>query len=215
MLSDRILSILEKTLAIAGTLSLAVFGAHLALAEYERTSEIEKFEETFQVSLKELPNPDQTLWSEKRVQAFEDSLSEDVGDVIGLFAIPRLGIEVPIYDGTTESQLSRGVGLIEGTSLPSEVGFAGLAGHRDGYFRKLKDIKVGDTMVFVSPERRITYSVQETLIVDPDAVEVLEPDGRPGITLVTCYPFYFVGSAPQRFIVRAELQPDLLVGEQQ
>ena len=105
--------------------------------------------------------------------------------------------------GTDAATLNRAVGWIEGTSEPGEPGNVGLAGHRDGFFRGLKDIVVGDTIEFATLDRTETYVITETMIVDPDAVGVLDPTEEPAITLVTCFPFYYVGPAPQRFIVRA------------
>ena len=87
-------------------------------------------------------------------------------------------------------------------------GNLGIAGHRDGYFRVLKDIQFGDEMTVTTPQGTQTYVVEQLMIVDPSAVEVLYPTSKPSITLVTCYPFYFVGHAPERFIVRAVLQEE-------
>jgi sortase A len=110
---------------------------------------------------------------------------------------------VPVFIGTGDLVLNRGVGQIEGTAPPGEVGNIGIAGHRDGFFRPLKDIAIGDELVLETTSESITFLVEELHIVDPADVWVLEPTDSPAVTLVTCYPFYFIGSAPQRFIVRA------------
>jgi sortase A len=99
------------------------------------------------------------------------------------------------------------VGWIEGTAALGVSGNLGLAGHRDGYFRGLKDLKIGDVIEVQTVERTMRYRVDETLIVEPSDVFVLEPTQEPSITLVTCYPFYFVGHAPQRYIVKGRLVP--------
>jgi sortase A len=103
--------------------------------------------------------------------------------------------------------MDRGIARIEGTAMPGQDdGNVGIAGHRDGYFRVLKDIQFGDEISVRTPSGTQTYIVQQLMIVDPSAVEVLNYTPEPSITLVTCYPFYFVGHAPERFIVRAVLQ---------
>jgi sortase A len=117
--------------------------------------------------------------------------------------IPRLGIEVALLDGTDEWTLNRAVGVIEETARPGSAGNIGLAGHRDGFFRALKDIQADDVLEIETISRIDRYRVERFWIVGPDDVSVLDPTPSPAVTLVTCYPFYFVGSAPQRFIVRA------------
>jgi sortase A len=119
--------------------------------------------------------------------------------------VPKLHLEVPLLDGSDELSLNRGVGHIAGTAYPGETGNIGIAGHRDGFFRRLKDIQVGDLIDLETISRRDSYQVERILIVDPNDVSVLQPGQTRGLTLVTCYPFYFVGSAPQRYIVQASL----------
>lgn len=151
--------------------------------------------------------PDQSLWSEGRKTAFSASLSMPVGPVLGVFEIPRLNLELPIYDGASDLHMDRGIGRIEGTAHPGhESGNLGIAGHRDGFFRILKDIELGDEIMVMTGSSAQTFVVEETMIVDPGAVEVLEHTDAVSVTLVTCYPFYFVGHAPERFIVRAVLR---------
>ena len=115
----------------------------------------------------------------------------------------RLRVEAPIYEGTDDTTLNRGVGHINGTPLPGAPGNSGLAAHRDSYFRALKEIAPGDAIEIVTRTSIVSYRVERTWIVAPDDVWVLDPTPVPAVTLVTCYPFYFIGSAPQRFIVRA------------
>ncbi len=109
-----------------------------------------------------------------------------------------------MFDGTDDLTLNRGVGRIIGTARVGTSGNTALAGHRDGFFRPLKDISVGAHLELVTPESTIHYVVEKTEIVSPDDVSVLADQGSPALTLVTCFPFYFVGDAPKRFIVQAK-----------
>ena len=102
--------------------------------------------------------------------------------------------------------MNRGAGWIEGTAELGTTGNIGLAGHRDGFFRGLKDIKSGDVIELETLDGSLTYRVSEITIVDPEDVYVLAPTPEPSVTLVTCYPFYFVGNAPKRYIVRGVLE---------
>ena len=122
---------------------------------------------------------------------------------IAILSIPAVGLEVPVFEDTSERNLNRGAGWIEGTAGPNDGGNMAIAAHRDGYFRALKDVKVGQHLDLVSLNETQRYRVTEVLIVDPEEVWVLAPTEADAVTLVTCYPFYFVGNAPQRYIVRA------------
>jgi sortase A len=117
--------------------------------------------------------------------------------------IQRVGLEVPVLEGTDDWTLNRAVGHIADTAVPGTAGNSGIAGHRDGFFRALKDLAPGDTLELETLQSNEIYRVERTWIVDPDDVTVLDPTPSSAMTLVTCYPFYFVGSAPQRYIVRA------------
>ena len=110
---------------------------------------------------------------------------------------------MPVYDGTTDAVLDMAAGRIEGTALPGTVGNVGIAAHRDGYFRILKDIKEGDALVLDTPVALEQYRVEWIRITTPDDVSVIDPTPDRAVTLVGCYPFYHRGSAPKRFIVRA------------
>jgi sortase A len=146
---------------------------------------------------------DQKGWSAQRIAAYEAGRGAPSMAPLALLKIPRLGLTVPVLDGTEDRLLDVGVGLIEDTARPGESGNVGIAGHRDGFFRGLKDVRPGDTIQLATREGESTYVVEDTWIVQPQDVSVLEPTTASSITLVTCYPFYYVGSAPQRFIVRA------------
>jgi sortase A len=150
---------------------------------------------------------DFSLWSEKRVREYKTSLSVEKRLPLAVLSISKLRIRVPVFEGTSDLTLNRGVGWITGTARPGETGNIGIAGHRDGFFRSLRDIVVGDTVELTTLQETGRYVVDEIEIVTPERVEVLQPRGSPSLTLVTCYPFYFVGDAPQRFIVHAALHP--------
>jgi len=147
--------------------------------------------------------PDQSLWSPARVRAWEEAQRKQSPPPLAVLRIRRLGIEVPVLEGTDEWTLNRGVGHIEGTARPGTDGNAGIAGHRDGFFRALKDVQSGDLIDLETPIGVDHYRIERSWIVAPEDVSVLAPTDAAAITMVTCYPFYFVGSAPQRFIVRA------------
>jgi sortase A len=146
---------------------------------------------------------DQRLWAPGRVAAYARALARPAPPPLALLRIPRLGLEVPVLEGTDEWTLDRAVGHIEGTAGPAGAGNVGIAGHRDGYFRVLKDVAPGDVLELALPAEVRRFRVARLSIVSPEEIAVLAPTGSAQLTLVTCYPFYFVGSAPQRFIVQA------------
>jgi sortase A len=129
------------------------------------------------------------------------------GSMIGRIEIPRLGVSTIIRAGSDARTLRLAVGHISGTAFPGESGNIGLAGHRDTFFRRLRDIRVGDEIRIVTPDETYTFKVEDTSIVKPRDTWVLNDTPTPVLTLVTCYPFTYVGSAPNRFIVRANQQP--------
>jgi sortase A len=129
------------------------------------------------------------------------------GSTIGRIEIPRLGVSAVIRAGIDARTLRLAVGYIPGTALPGEQGNVGLAGHRDTFFRKLRDINPDDEIRVTTRDGVFHYYVQRTNIVQPKDVSVLSATSYSALTLVTCYPFTYVGSAPQRFIVRAALGP--------
>jgi LPXTG-site transpeptidase (sortase) family protein len=147
--------------------------------------------------------PDQSLWSEKRVRDFQASLAIDAGEPLAVLRIKDLGLEVPVFASASDLHLNRGAGFIEGMGLPDSGGNAGIAGHRDGFFRVLKDAAPGQRIEIQTRKQLHRYRVVSIEIVDASDHRLLADTLDPTVTLVTCYPFYFVGNAPQRFIVRA------------
>ena len=148
---------------------------------------------------------DFSLWSVNRIEAYKKALLAKTGRPLAVLDIPRLDLEVPVFEGTDDFTLNLGAGRIIGTAKPGSSGNIGIAAHRDGFFRGLKDIQEGDEIDLVTAGRRAAYWVDSIRIVTPDDVSVLHARERPSLTLVTCYPFYFVGSAPNRYIVQASL----------
>lgn len=156
---------------------------------------------------------DFSLWSENSIDAYKHSLAQHFDSPVGVLRVPRLELEVPVFDGTDDLTLNRGVGRIIGSARVGDAGNVGIAGHRDGFFRGLKDVVIGDTVDLETPNGSDTYVIDRIQIVTPNDVSVLRPTPEASLTLVTCYPFYFIGSAPQRYTVRASIvhseQPNL------
>jgi sortase A len=125
------------------------------------------------------------------------------GATLGRIAVRRLGIDVIIVEGTDGRSLQRGAGHIAGTAFPGEAGNVALAGHRDTFFRPLRNVRQDDEVTLTTLQGVYRYRVESISVVAPDDIGVLRTSSESVLTLVTCYPFYFVGPAPQRFLVRA------------
>jgi sortase A len=131
-------------------------------------------------------------------------IAPESGGVVGRLDIPRLGVSVMVVEGVEENYLQRAAGHIPGTAFPGEPGNVGIAGHRDTFFRPLRSIHPNDTITVSTLQGAYRYRVVFTKIVRPEDIQVLYPTEGDTLTLVTCFPFDYVGSAPKRFIVRAE-----------
>lgn len=132
------------------------------------------------------------------------------GEIIGRVDVPRLNLSAAVAEGEDDSTLRKAVGHLSDTPMPWQNGNVAFAAHRDTLFRPLKNIRINDEVRVVTARGEFLYRVRKTQIVDPEDVSVLAPTARPSLTLITCYPFSFVGHAPQRFIVQAErVEPDL------
>ena len=125
------------------------------------------------------------------------------GEVIGEIQIRRLGLTAVVAQGESAATLQRAVGHLSDTALPGELGNVVLAGHRDTFFRPLKGVRPGDAITLKTQEGDFEYLVESSAVVRPSNIQVLEPTGGRTLTLITCFPFSYVGSAPDRFIVRA------------
>lgn len=190
----------KAALAVGTALLLSYAGARIA-AETARAEGVAAFREATNDSAAaprvERPSPTQG------VQAFDEDRGTD-GAPLAVLRIPSLALEVPVYAGTEEESLSRGAGHIEGTAPVGGRGNTGIAAHRDGFFRKLERIDLEADVLLEIGEQELRYRVSSIEVVQPTDVHVLAGTASPSITLVTCYPFYFVGAAPQRYIVRAD-----------
>jgi sortase A len=154
------------------------------------------------------PGADFSLWGERRIQAYKPGGGKQSGVPLAVLRIPKIHLEAPLFEGTDDITLNHAVGRIAGTARPGEPGNIGIAGHRDGFFRGLKDVGVGDTIELQTLKGSDSYIVDQIQVVSPDQVQVLRRRSVPSLTLVTCYPFYFAGRAPQRYIVTASLKGD-------
>lgn len=202
---SRISCHIERGLLVVGLLLMSTYG--IALLHRFLASELAiRAVEAGPASPLGAGIVDFSLWSEKRMRAYNDSLVLMKGQPIAVLTLGRLGIKAPVFVGTDELALNRGVGWIVGTAKPGVPGNVGIAGHRDGFFRALKDVTAGDVVELKTPQTRLTYRVDEIEVVSPDNVGVLRSRNSAALTLVTCFPFYFVGDAPQRFIVHARLE---------
>ncbi len=206
---------IEGVLLVAGLTLITVWVAarlHRTIASRAATADF-KAESAAASSKKASASPDPVLvvpvdfrlWSAKRISAYEDSLTKKTDAPLAILRIPKINLEVPIFNDTDDLTLNRGVGRILGTAQVGTAGNLGIAGHRDGFFRGLQNIVPGDVLELVLPGHVDRYVVSEIRIVVPEDTSVLNPTAAPTLTLVTCFPFYFVGHAPRRYIVTALL----------
>ncbi len=149
--------------------------------------------------------PNLSLWSEQRIRDYQDSLAARLTPAVGILHITKIQIAVPILEGTDGLSLNRGVGHVAGSASPGSDGNVAIAGHRDGFFRDLKDVSLGDAIELETLHKTQTYIVDRIIVVDPSDVSVLQPRAHSSLTLITCYPFYYIGGAPKRYIVEASL----------
>ena len=199
----RKLGWLELGLYLGGVALLVVFFQIRADSERQREDGVRAFHDA---GLMTVMAPDQELWDARRVAEYEDSLNVEAGPPLAVMTIDRLNIQVPVYDGADDFNLNRGVARIKGTATVDATGNLGIAGHRDGFFRGLKDIAMGDRIELQTARGEVMFTVSSIEIVEPSDISVLAPTAERTITLVTCYPFYFVGHAPKRYIVTAKAE---------
>ncbi len=208
---------IERVLLVAGLTLLTVWvvarlhrtiASRGAIAEFEAENATAPFNKASAIQDPVLGVPvDFRLWSAKRISAYEDSLARKADAPLAILRIPKISLEVPIFNNTDDLTLNRGVGRILGTAQVGTPGNLGIAGHRDGFFRGLQSIAPGDVVELVRPGHLDRYTVSQIQIVTPEDTSVLNPTAVPTLTLVTCFPFYFVGHAPKRYIVTAQLDP--------
>jgi sortase A len=202
---------MERVLLVAGLALLVGYGASRLEGFFSSRAALQRFS-----AAPELSNPasddvaeeiaplgmDFSLWEAHRVRAYSHELKSATVP-LAVLRISKIGLEAPLLDGTDALTLNHGLGRISGTAQPGEPGNLGIAGHRDGFFRGLKDLGPGDTIDLTTRSGVDHYVVDQIEIVKPNDVHVLGPRAVPSLTLVTCYPFYFLGSAPQRYVVHA------------
>ena len=193
--ADRFWRGLERLLIVIGVVSLGYLGYVAAESRLYQAFENRELDEILK-SVPPEPRQPTSPQTRPRPRPVE-------GATIGRIEIPRLGVSVVIRAGSDARTLRLAVGHIPGTALPGEIGNIGLAGHRDTFFRRLRDIRPDDEIRIVTTEGTFAFRVEDTIVVNPKDVWVLDATPSSTLTLVTCYPFTFFGSAPQRFIVRA------------
>ena len=184
----HLLRAVEVCLWIVGALALGYVGYTWLAAEREQARAMRELEIA----------PDANVRAQDSAPAFV------LGELVGKIEIPRLGLSTAIFEGTVEDSLKKGVGHLAGSSMPGESHNIVLAAHRDTFFRPLRDIQVGDEIDLSGRGEPYRYVVRSTKIVDPTETNVLDATNHAVVTLITCYPFTFVGHAPKRFIVQAE-----------
>lgn len=193
---------LETSLWLVGLSLIVLYGGHLAWGEWSRERGVAAFMDARQ-SIDLLPL---TRGADVRVllpATVTTAARPTPGVILAVLRIPAIRLEVPVSYGTSVQTLRGGAGLIEGTAVPGSRGNVAIAAHRDTFFRGLQELVPGDRIELASADHTLSYRITGLTVVEPTAVDVLADTGEPVLTLVTCYPFHYIGSAPQRFIVRA------------
>jgi len=188
MSGRSILRAVQYLLLLIAVVCLSYFGWRMYEIRREQSRLTAEIEKAIQPSIRPVP-PDATV---------------PVDGVIGELSIPRLRLSAPVKVGDDENVLDASIGYLPDTPLPWTSGNSAFAAHRDRIFRPLKDIHAGDAIRLSTPHGELNYRVLKTMIVKPKDVWVLGPLPSVDLTLITCYPFYYVGSAPNRFVVQAE-----------
>ena len=199
-----VLTWVERSLIVAGLIGAGWCVKVLVVATYSQF----------------LPIPEQFVTVRSRLPGDEPGRAtagptRAPGSVLARLQAPSLKLSTVVLEGTDDGTLARGAGHIEDTPLPGQPGNMGIAGHRDTVFRALRRTKIGDELDVTTAHGRYRYRVTHTLIVKPEDVYVLDPTAIPSLTLVTCWPFEFIGHAPKRFIVKAELIGEQVQGVQE
>jgi sortase A len=195
----------ERAAWVCGLVCVVTWGALYIEGVTGARHELARFAVVQAAAAQQTAAPDLSLWDPKRISAWRSALNEPAPPPLAVLRIPKIRLEVAVLPGTDDFTLNRAVGHIEDTALPGTDGNSGIAGHRDGFFRGLKDIEPNDAIELETLRGKELYHVERTWVVFPEDVFVLDATPKRSITLVTCYPFYHVGPAPQRYIVRAAL----------
>jgi sortase A len=202
---SEILKLAEISLWVVAVASIGYFSvAYAGAAVHQRRAKAILSATRVQNGLAPQGDSAGTVPSPISATTAEGSAAPDYG-VLGTIEIPRLNISSVVEEGVDSSTLWEAVGHLPGTAQPGQNGNSALASHRDTYFRGLDEVQIGDLIVFRSPTANFRYRVESTRIVDADATDALPDSATPTLSLITCYPFHYVGSAPKRFIVTARL----------
>ncbi len=209
-MSMVVLQLIERILTTSGVIGLLCVAATWTDGLYHSRAAISSFNSAYAAQNHSLavPQPDQSLWSASRVRDYIAPDADAENAPLALLEIGRLGMQVPVFAGTDAVTLNRGAGVVSGTAYPGEAGNIAVSAHRDGYFRALKDIRVGDHITLRTLDGEQRFEVASLHVTDPLDVSVLADTGNTVLTLITCYPFYYVGFAPERLIVTATLLDD-------
>ena len=189
---NPLVRVIPRLLIWAGLVTLAYTGATVAYSLAYQRQQSRKFDKSVEARYATVEDADKSA-----------DLNE--GDLVGKLEIARISLSVMILQGIEESTLTLGAGHVPGTPLPAVAGNVVIAAHRDTFFRKLKDIAAGDAIRVSIRNRTYLYIAKSTEVVDPENTHVMESGTQRELTLITCFPFYYVGAAPKRFVVHAEL----------
>jgi sortase A len=207
---------IEHILFTAGLILMLAWGydslertlsSRAALERFEARNAAKAMDHTFAgADLAKDMQLESSQWSIQRVLAYKESLTKKTDAPVAVLGIRKIGLRVPVFNGTDDLTLDRGVGRIVGTAQLGQSGNLGIAGHRDSFFRGLQHVESGDAIELDRPGHHADiYTITEIRIVAPEDTYVLNSTAVPTLTLVTCYPFYFVGHAPKRYIVTASI----------
>ena len=214
-LDAKLRIVIEATAWSAGVALLLVYASarwHFdrasedGLEQFATTRQLEQQPERANLAPLNVVAPDMSAWSAGRIAAHQSENHSSAPQAV--LRIPAIELEVPVFSGVTESNLNRGAAWIEQTAPLGKSGNTGIASHRDGYFRALRGIAVGDRVELQTMLQTLEYAVDDIRIVRPTETHVLAPTNDGRLTLITCYPFYTLGPAPKRFIVRARAVGD-------
>jgi sortase A len=196
----RSLSLLPRVLVAIGCGCLTAFGIQMTQAASFQQAADQRLERALTA-----PAPAVDVADVDATDADQDATppAEIDAGLVGRIEIPRLNMSAIVMEGDDDGTLARAVGHVPGTPLPWQSGNVVMAGHRDTFFRPLRDLRDGDDIELITTRGRFDYQVVGTEIVDPDDVSVLAPAPGRSLTLITCYPFTYIGRAPQRFIIHA------------
>lgn len=196
---------IERALLIVGIAFLGGYGAARLDGFLQSRHALVQFAHTVPATEEVIANAGTDTTATERSCRLENDDLKSTSATLAVLRIPQIQLVVPVLDGTDRLTLNHAVGRIAGTARPGESGNIGIAGHRDSFFRGLEKVKVGEPIELHTLKGTDTYVIDQIKIVTPESVDVLQAGPKPSLTLVTCYPFHFVGSSPKRFIVRASL----------